>query len=169
MTGTNTVIVSPDLATVTVTSPGPQGPAGSAPPTLEYAVGGGTAGTQPTFSGDPLFTGRYARTGDLVHFVVSVLFTNITSFGTGQYYVTLPFPTLLPLMARDGCLHDDDTGRQYHVGGHAVAGSSQLDLWTTDRVGNSVIDAVFAQGAPVTLATADSFHIQGTYIAEPAV
>jgi hypothetical protein len=39
-----------------------------------FVVGGGTDGTQPTFTGDPLFTGSYIRTiGNLVHFQIQVV------------------------------------------------------------------------------------------------
>lgn len=161
----NTVTVTQTENAVTVTAPGPQGPA---PTTESYTVGGGTAGTQPTFAGDPLFTGQYVRVGDLVHFEVQVDFDNITSFGTGQYYVTLPFPCAEPVMTRAGCLHDDNTGNQYHISGHAVKGSMELQLFTTDRQGNRIYDFPFEQGEPVTLATANTFHIAGIYIAEPA-
>jgi hypothetical protein len=71
--------------------PGPQGPKGdpgadgsSTVAEQTYVVGGGTSGTQPTFTGSPLFYGSYASQGDLVHFRVNVDFDNITRFGTGQ-------------------------------------------------------------------------------------
>lgn len=161
----NTVSVTQVDNAVTVASPGPVGPA---PSTETYAVGGGSDGTQPTFSGTPLLTGHYVRIGDLVHFDVQVDFDNITSFGTGQYYVTLPFPCAEAVMIRDGCLHDDNTGLQYHISGHADKGTSKLELFTTDRQGNRIYDFEFEQGEPITMTTADNFHIQGSYIAEPA-
>jgi hypothetical protein len=161
----NTVTVTQVSNAVTVTSPGPVGPA---PPTMTYTVNGGTTGTQPTFSGDPLFTAQYVRVGDLVHFEVQVDFDNITSFGTGQYFVTLPFPVAQGIMFRNGCLHDIDTGREYHISGHAYPGSNDVLLFTTDIVGQNVYDFPFEQGEPVTLSTEDNFHISGAYIAVPA-
>lgn len=132
-----------------------------------YVVTGGTTGDQPTFTGDPLFTGSYIRTvGNLVHFQIQVDFDNITNFGTGQYYVDLPLPAKYGYMFRDGCLHDIDTDREYHVSGHVNAGQSQMLLFTTDVQGNRLYDFAFSQGEPVTLSTADNFHIAGTYIAE---
>lgn len=137
-------------------------------PTVEnYTVSGGTAGTQPTFTGDPLFTGQYVRVGDLVHFEIQVDFDNITSFGTGQYFVTLPFNSLRAMMLRGGCLHDDDLNRQYHISGHVDAGSTTIQLFTTDITGQTVFDYPFTSIEPVTLTTADNFHIAGDYIAEP--
>ncbi len=148
---------------------GPQGEAGPAGASGEasaaatiYAVEGGTTGTQPTFTGDPLFTAQYIRFGDLVHFDIQVDMDNITSFGTGQYYVTLPFNADSAYMFREGCLHDDN-GRQYHIGGHVAANEKNLYLFTTDRQGNRIFDFPFSQGEPVTLTTADNFHVAGTY------
>ena len=133
-----------------------------------YTVGGGTDGTQPTFDGDPLFSARYVRIGNLVHFEAQVDMDNITNFGTGQYYLTLPFPAAYAYMFREGCLHDDSTGREYHIGGHVDEGSSQIFLFTTDGAafGTRIFDAPFEQGEPVTLTTADNFHIAGSYIAQ---
>jgi hypothetical protein len=161
----NTVTVTQVSNAVTVTSPGPVGPA---PPTMTYTVGGGTAGTQPTFTGDPMFYGQYVRVGDLVHFEVQVDFDNITSFGTGQYYVTLPFASAQAIMFRSGCLHDADTGREYHISGHTNAASNEVWLFTTDITGQSVFDYPFDADEPITLTTADNFHISGAYIAVPA-
>lgn len=137
-------------------------------PTVEnYTVSGGTDGTQPTFTGDPLFTGQYVRVGDLVHFEIQVDFDNITSFGTGHYYLTLPFKALRAVMFRNGCLHDNDTGREFHISGHTDAGSTTILLYTTDITGQTVFDYAFTSTEPITLTTADNFHIAGDYIAEP--
>jgi hypothetical protein len=67
------------------------------------------------------------------------------------------------MMARDGCLHDTSTGNQYHISGHAFAGTTRMDLFTTDTQGNRLYDFAFKQGEPITLATADTFHIEGMY------
>ncbi len=132
----------------------------------EYTVQGGTAGTQPTFTGDPLFSGHYVILGHTIYFDIQVDFDNITSFGTGQYFVTLPFASKYGKMFREGCLHDNDTGREYHIGGHVNAGSDEVQLFTTDRIGNRIYDFPFEQGEPITLTTADNFHISGTYIVD---
>lgn len=129
----------------------------------EYEVEGGTSGTQPTFNGDPLFTGEYTKIGPIVHFNIQVDFNNITDFGTGQYYLKLPFPARRAYMLRDGCLHDVDTNREYHISGHVDAESSFLYLFTTDLLGQRLHDFPFSQGEPITLTTADNFHIAGVY------
>ena len=131
-----------------------------------YTVVGGTSGTQPTFTGDPLFSGHFVILGHTVFFEVQVDFGNIISFGTGQYYVTLPFASKYGTMFRSGCLHDSDTGREYHISGHVDAEDDEVQLFTTDRQGNRVYDFAFSPSEPVTLATADNFHISGTYIVD---
>ena len=134
-----------------------------------YTVAGGTSGTQPTFSGDPLFSGHCVILGSTIYFDVQVNFDNILTFGTGQYYVTLPFASKYGKMFREGCLHDNDTGREYHISGHVDAGSDEVQLFTTDRQGNRIYDFAFAYNEPITLTTADNFHISGTYIVDDAV
>jgi hypothetical protein len=132
-----------------------------------YEVQGGTDGTQPTFTGDPLFSASYIKmSSNLVHFQIQVDMDNITSFGTGQYYMTLPFTSKYGYKFRDGCLHDFDTGRTYHISGHVYPNSDQITLYSTDVSGQNLYDFPFAQGEPITLSTADNFHIAGTYICE---
>ena len=137
-----------------------------------YEVQGGTAGTQPTFDEGttPLFTANYIRmSSNLVHFEIQVDMDNITSFGTGQYYMTLPFNAKYGYKFRDGCLHDISIGRTYHISGHVYAGSNVLTLYTSDTQGNTLYDFAFTSAEPITLETADNFHIAGTYIAEDIV
>jgi hypothetical protein len=129
-----------------------------------FQVSGGTLGTQPTFNGQPLFTGSYIKIGKVVHFEIQVDMDNITSFGTGQYYVDLPFPAKYGYKFREGCLHDISGNKDYAIGGHVFAGSSRLTLTSTDASGNTVFDIPFVYNNPITLSTADNFHIAGTYI-----
>lgn len=128
-----------------------------------YSVSGGTTETQPTFSGEPLFTGSYVKAGDTVTFRVNVEMTNITNFGTGQYYVTVPFNAKYTMFTRDGHLHDQSTGKEYSISAHITAGSNQAMLYTTSSNAN---EDAFTHSVPFTLATADVFHIGGTYICQ---
>jgi hypothetical protein len=97
----------------------------------------------------------------MVHFQIQVDMDNITNFGTGQYYVDLPFPAKYGHQFKEGCLHDISTGKQYAVGGHVYAGQSQMGLTFTNSSGQ---DEDFDHNSPVTLSTADNFHVSGTYI-----
>jgi hypothetical protein len=136
------------------------------PTEVEYEVQGGTTGTQPTFSGTPLFNGSYVRAGAICHFRIDVDFDNITSFGTGQYYLTLPFPAKYNYQLSDGALHHVSTGRNYPIFGDVAPGSNEIYLESLDSQGNSVFQVDFTGTAPITLAIADSFHVSGTYIIE---
>lgn len=127
-----------------------------------YQPQGGTDGTQPTFSGPAIF-GSFNRFGNLVHFSIIVDFDNITSFGTGQYFLTLPFPARVAYQFRDGCLHDFSSGAEYQISGHVFANDDVLWLNFADKVASGVQDVSFTATNPITLTTADSFHIAGTY------
>ena len=129
-----------------------------------YTVEGGTSGTQPTFTGPPLFSASYVKNGSLVHFQIQVDMDNITNFGTGQYYLKLPFQSKYGYMFRNGCLHDISSDREYHISGHVYADSDVMELFTSDTQGNNLYDFPFTPTEPVTLNVADNFHISGEYI-----
>lgn len=129
---------------------------------VQYQPLGGTNGTQPTFSG-PVIFGSFTRTGRLIHFQIDVDFDNITDFGTGHYYLTLPYAPNHSYQFREGCLHDQSTGYQYQISGHVAAGSTTLWLFSSYVQGNKTRDLEFTSIDPVTLVTADNFHIAGTY------
>jgi hypothetical protein len=128
-----------------------------------FTVAGGTLGTQPTFTGAPLFTGSYVKTGPMIHFRIDVDMDNITSFGTGQYYVDLPFPAKYNYHFRNACLHDVSMPRQYGLSGHVFAGESRVTLFYTDTSGQ---DVAFDYNSPALLTTSDNFHIAGEYIVD---
>ena len=130
---------------------------------IPFQIIGGTTGTEPTFSGAPLFTGSYTRWGNMCHFQVDVDMDNITSFGTGQYYVDLPFDADFNYQFSDGCLHDVSTSRDYPIFGHVVAGERRLYLKSIDAQGNTAYNIPFTSTVPFTLSTADNFHVAGTY------
>lgn len=153
---------------------GPQGPVGPAGPAgadgapgysaeTSFVVLGGSTGTQPTFNGAPLFSGTYLATGTVVHFQIQVEFDNILTFGTGQYYVDLPFPAKYAYQFKNGCIHDASSGRQYAIGGHVLPGASRLYL---NYIGSNGQDQTFTHNAPFSLGVEDNFHISGDYIKE---
>ena len=128
---------------------------------ITYTPAGGTVGgTQPTFDGTPLITGSYTKIGNLCFFQIDVDFSNILTFGTGQYYLTLPFASEHEQVLRQGYLKDASTSRRYAISGHVIANSAQLLLHT---VASNGLDEDFTYNTPTALATADSFHVAGTY------
>jgi hypothetical protein len=131
-----------------------------------FVVNGGASGVEPTFSGSPMFSGSYVKTGSTVHFQIQVDMDNITSFGTGQYYVDLPFPAKYAYQFRAGCLHDISGEDQFAIGGHVAAGESRLYLNWTNSNGQ---DESFTSTAPVILENNDNFHVSGDYISLPNI
>lgn len=121
--------------------------------------GGTIGGTQPTFSG-PVFTATYTRFGDMIHFAYSVDFTNITSFGTGQYYMSLPYEARRPATFSGGALYDDSTGNIYSILGIVDAGSTQMKLYYIKSNGET---ESFEHNKPITLTVDDTFDISGVY------
>jgi hypothetical protein len=145
-----------------VPMPGPQGPAGATSPSeSNFTVLGGSSGTQPTFNGAPLFSGTYVKTGPLVHFQIQVDMDNITSFGTGQYYVDLPFNAKYAYQFKDGCIHDISSNKQYNIGGHVAVGTKRLYL---NFINSNGQDEAFDYNSPFVISAQDNFHISGTYI-----
>ena len=149
---------------------GPQGPVGAKGDPGEsgvglevsYTVGGGTLGaTQPTFSGTPLFSGNYVGAGALVFFRVNVIMTNITGFGVGQYYMTLPFPAKYDTIVGTGSLKDFSGNDRYAIIGQVDAGTDVLKLWYSGPSGKTL---EFDHASPVTLQPQDSFSLSGSYI-----
>jgi len=137
-------------------------PGGDAPVETLFTVNGGTTAAQPTFNGSPLFSGSYVRTGQLVHFQIQVDMDNISDFGTGQYYVDLPFAAKYNYTFKDGSLIDASSSVMHNIGGHVTANTERIFLTFTSSSGH---DDVFDHNSPVTLSSADSFYISGTYIA----
>jgi hypothetical protein len=132
-----------------------------------WTIEGGTiGGTQPTFNGDPMFTGEWTRINGFCHFGIDVDFSNILTFGTGQYYVKLPFAALNNYLLSDGCAHDISTGNQYSILGHVVSGSDILELFSVASNGRHV---AFEHNVPFTLGVDDNFHIAGSYEVDPTV
>lgn len=122
---------------------------------------GTVSGTQPVFNGAPKITGQYMLIGDLVHFEIQATFSNVTNFGTGQYFLTLPFAPNATIVIRNGNLTDASNGRQYALSGHASAVNSRLTLSFSGSNGH---DEPFEHDSPFVLATADDLHILGSYL-----
>ena len=107
-----------------------------------------TGGTQPTFSGAPLVTASGILNGDLVYFRVNIDFDNVTNFGTGQYYVTLPFVSKYDTIVSPGHLHDDSPSNDYVLFGELSANSNKLYLYYQSN--NSRLE-LFDYNSPKTL------------------
>lgn len=124
-----------------------------------YQPSGGTNGTQPVF--DPAnITGTFNRFGNMVHFEIAVDFTGISNFGTGRYFLTLPYPARIRYTFSTGHLDDFSQSKAYLMVGLIEADSDVLELY---YLGSSGILEDFTSQAPKALAVEDSFDISGTY------
>jgi hypothetical protein len=124
-----------------------------------YQPNAGTDGTQPTWTGTPI-TGSFNRFGNMVHFNIQVNMDTITSFGTGQYYVTLPYPARVRYTFANGHLLDFSATKTYNLVGETAADSDVVKIY---YIGSNGQMDVFDHNSPVTLTTADYFDISGTY------
>lgn len=121
------------------------------------------SGTGLAYTGSPV-TGSYTRIGQLVHFRITVACNTVTSFGTGQYFLTLPVEPVADYIFRDGGLHEG--ANHYSISADAEGGSLDLEMYYPSKsAGNQVVDAAFTATAPKTLATSDYFYVSGTYLA----
>ena len=148
---------------------GPQGDPAPIPTEVVFAVQGGTTGPgaiQPTFDGAPLFLGSYVKTGTLVSFQIQVNFDNILTFGTGQYYMNLPFVSKYAYQFRSGALMDPVGDNQWSISGQVFSGSNQMKLFYNASSGK---DEAFDYKSPKTLDNTNDFYISGAYIDDDSV
>jgi hypothetical protein len=120
------------------------------------------SGTGLAFTGTPA-VGQYSRVGKMITFNIKVNCTTVTNFGTGQYFLTLPFAPFNNFVFRNGGLHDTSANVHYSILGDSHAGSTSLELLYSRVQGSHAQDDPFDHNSPLTLATADFFYISGTY------
>jgi hypothetical protein len=150
-------------AASTVTGPtgatGATGATGPNPATQTYTPT--WSGTGLTFTGTPA-TGTYIRIGDLVQVSLSVVCTNVTNFGTGQYSLTLPVGALNSPMVRGTLTIGADV---YNLLGIASPSSTTMTLWYW--AGNPSVATLFDHNSPGNMTTGTTFNLYGSYIAAP--
>jgi len=122
------------------------------------------SGTGLAFTGTPA-TGFYIKIGNLVQLQISVDFDNVSNFGTGQYSLTLPFPSKYHTDVYGGSVHDtvNQGVDHYSLKGHLSYGSSTFTIW---NIKSSASDEAFDHNSPINLTTADLFHMSFSYICE---
>ena len=119
-------------------------------------------GTGLTFTGTPV-TGNYIKIGNLVTIQIDVLFTTVTNFGTGQYSLTLPFPSKFHTDVYGGSIHDvGPSGTDhYSIKGHLAPNSSTMTIWDMSSASK---DEPFDHNSPFNLTINDKFHMSFSYI-----
>jgi hypothetical protein len=124
---------------------------------------------------DPLFTdfsgtlagatstGSYTMIAPKIcYFRVYVDFAGCTNFGTLQYQITLPFPSVETMRQANGTLHQTTGSSLYHIAGitDIVVSASVLKLYYS----GSTADLNWKFNTPVGGTTVTShFDISGTY------
>jgi hypothetical protein len=122
------------------------------------------SGTGLAFTNTPA-TGSYIKIGNFVQVQISVDFDNVSNFGTGQYSLTLPFPSKYHTDVYGGSIHDvvNQGVDHYSIKGHLSDGNSTFTIW---NIKSSAADEPFDSNSPINLTTADLFHMSFTYICE---
>ena len=117
-----------------------------------------------TFTGTPA-DGSYIKIGNLVIVQIDVEFTTVVNFGSGQYFLSIPFPSKYHTDVYGGSIHKitNQGIDHYSIKGHLSDGSSTFSVWA---IGSNAADEQFNHQAPVNLATADRFHMSFSYICE---
>lgn len=121
-----------------------------------------TAGITSTFN--PLFTdaggllsgvvatGSYTLIGKLCYFRVYVDFAGCTNFGTTQYQITLPFPSIETMRQAGGTLHQLTGAALYHIAG------------ITDITVNTSVHKLYYSGSTTDLAWRSATPVGGTTV-----
>jgi hypothetical protein len=122
------------------------------------------SGTGLAFTGTPA-TGTYIKIGNFIQVQISVDFDNVSNFGTGQYSLTLPFPSQYHTDVYGGSVHDavNQGVDHYSLKGHLSDGSSTFTIW---NIKSSAADEPFDHNSPINLTTSDLFHMSFSYICE---
>ena len=122
------------------------------------------SGTGLAFTGTPA-TGFYVKIGNFIQVQISVDFDNVSNFGSGQYSLTLPFPSKYHTDVYGGSIHDvvNQGVDHYSIKGHLTDGSSTFTIW---NIKSSAADEPFDYNSPINLTTSDLFHMSFSYICE---
>ena len=120
------------------------------------------SGTGLTYTGQPA-QGFYIKLGYLITVQIDVDFTNVTNFGTGQYFITLPFNSRYHTDVYGGSVHDvvNQGVDHYSLKGHLNSSTTTVSIW---NIKSSAADEPFDHNSPFNLTTADKFHMSFSYI-----
>lgn len=130
-----------------------------------------------TFTGSgsthPTYNSYYVKQGQLVSFWIAVDCATVTSFGTGQLNLQLPFAPLAGTMNHfSGWVFVDETANP-DLAGHIIVNADHLpntqtlDLHYIKQQGGAnspVMEAMLKQNTPVVLTANTNIYVNGTYI-----
>lgn len=112
--------------------------------------------------GDGTLTGKYVAAGKLIHFRIVITMGGTTTYGTGQWFLTLPVAPVGTLGRAQFVASFYDSGTADRTGVATwVAGSTRLDLHFLQTAGSAM--AGVSATVPHTWATGDQLVVSGTY------
>lgn len=127
-----------------------------------YEADFNTVNNDVTYTQSPV-TSSYIRVGKMIFVTILVDFSKVTSVGTGQYYVTLPFQATRHSGITTGMLHENNTARHllegvvekdsYRMLLYWISNQSELKEFTHTQPHNAINND-------------DLFHFEGWYEAE---
>lgn len=117
------------------------------------------ASTNPV-PGNGTITGGYDRFGKLIRFRLQITMGSTTTYGTGQWRVTLPATPVSGRWLFLVDLYDSGTGVRTGTARWNVAG--YLDIYAPDTTAGA-IDRAVTGTVPQTWATSDALFISGSY------
>jgi hypothetical protein len=121
---------------------------------------------QPLLSGSGFVQSSNPATGSYMHFGklavvnLSIPFSAVTNFGTGQYQINLPVAAAKHTDLWAGTLHNTSSSDFYSIKGHVDAESSTMTLWA---IASTLKDEPFKYNYPIVLDTTDLFHMSFIY------
>jgi hypothetical protein len=130
-------------------------------PWTAYTPSWSSSGTAPAI-GNGTLTGGFIEANKLIHFWVSMTAGSTTTYGTGNWTITLPVADVGQRFSFSGIARDTSASASYPIAGERISSATlQLRAWPTSAAG-----AVFtnlSSTVPFTWATGDSFTLNGTY------
>lgn len=95
-------------------------------------------------------------------FRVFIDFTTCTNLGTGQYQITLPFPSVQTMRQAGGTLHQTSTNALYHIAG--ITDNDNSNVIHKFYYSGSTTDLAWKYNTPVgATSVTTQFDISGTY------
>ncbi|MGW1938948.1 hypothetical protein [Streptomyces goshikiensis] len=119
-----------------------------------------SSGTQPIL-GNGTITGRWARTGNVIHYMIKLTAGSTTTYGTGNYVFSLP----VAVGAVTDFLGNAFAGDASVGGGGYSTGTAFLGAGGTVGAyfGNVVGSAALTNTWPMTWANGDRLWLEGVY------
>lgn len=127
---------------------------------IEYTPSWTTSGTQPAI-GDGTIYGRYVYLGNMVHVFVQITMGSTTTYGTGQWRISLPTAGDGRLWNFQGIAYDLSAVAWETVVGLYPATGTNMQVKTLTSVGAAMAD--LSSTVPFIWASGDMLQLQGQY------